>query len=187
MPPRCLKTAEVSIILSELNADQTAGAFQLDPNSGYVYYRQSFVLEGMDLTEAQFAQLMKNIETVAVDSEACLPHHGDGISQPTAAFPPELFMSEAPQKSGTSWPDTGLGIAALLIGTAILTDPSVSGSAGEKDKAAAGTVEPLHLQTNTLAISAPGIVKASHLTMLSHGVSGRWTRCTPSSAREKSS
>ena len=73
-------------------------------------------------------------------------------------------MSEAPQKKGTSWSiGIGLGIAALLIGTAILTDPSVSGSAGEKDKAAAGTVEPLHLQTNTLAISAPGIVKASHL------------------------
>ena len=52
------RRVEVSIILSELNADQTAGAFQLDPNSGYVYYRQSFVLEGMDLTEAQFAQLM---------------------------------------------------------------------------------------------------------------------------------
>ena len=59
------RRVEVSIILSELNADQTAGAFQLDPNSGYVYYRQSFVLEGMDLTEAQFAQLMKNIETQA--------------------------------------------------------------------------------------------------------------------------
>ena len=41
------RRVEVSIILSELNADQTAGAFQLDPNSGYVYYRQSFVLEGM--------------------------------------------------------------------------------------------------------------------------------------------
>ncbi|WP_423231932.1 hypothetical protein PVA48_14455 [Akkermansia sp. JRP_AM1] len=97
-------------------------------------------------------------------------------------------MSEAPQKKGTSWSiGIGLGIAALLIGTAILTDPSVSGSAGEKDKAAAGTVEPLHLQTNTLAISAPGIVKASHLTMLSPAFPGRWTRCTPSSARGKSS
>lgn len=66
-----------------------------------------------------------------------------------------------------------------MIGTAILTDPSVSGSAGEKDKAAAGTVEPLHLQTNTLAISAPGIVKASHLTMLSPGVSGKVDKVHP--------
>ena len=89
-------------------------------------------------------------------------------------------MSEAPQKKGTSWSiGIGLGIAALLIGTAILTDPSVSGSAGEKDKAAAGTVEPLHLQTNTLAISAPGIVKASHLTMLSPGVSGKVDKVHP--------
>ena len=89
-------------------------------------------------------------------------------------------MSEAPQKKGTSWSiGIGLGIAALLIGTAILTDPSVSGSAGEKDKAATGTVEPLHLQTNTLAISAPGIVKASHLTMLSPGVSGKVDKVHP--------
>lgn len=89
-------------------------------------------------------------------------------------------MSEAPKKKGTSWSiGIGLGIAALLIGTAILTDPSVSGSAGEKDKAAAGTVEPLHLQTNTLAISAPGIVKASHLTMLSPGVSGKVDKVHP--------
>ena len=50
------------------------GAFQLDPNSGYVYYRQSFVLEGMDLTEAQFAQLMKNIETVAVETAEAYSH-----------------------------------------------------------------------------------------------------------------
>ena len=68
------RRVEVSIILSELNADQTAGAFQLDPNSGYVYYRQSFVLEGMDLTEAQFAQLMKNIETVAVETAEAYSH-----------------------------------------------------------------------------------------------------------------
>ena len=175
------RRVEVSIILSELNADQTAGAFQLDPNSGYVYYRQSFVLEGMDLTEAQFAQLMKNIETVAVETAEAYSHIMETeYPKSRAAFPPELFMSEAPQKKGTSWSiGIGLGIAALLIGTAILTDPSVSGSAGEKDKAAAGTVEPLHLQTNTLAISAPGIVKASHLTMLSPGVSGKVDKVHP--------
>ena len=39
-----------------------------------VYYRQSFVLEGMDLTEAQFAQLMKNIETVAVETAEAYSH-----------------------------------------------------------------------------------------------------------------
>ena len=36
-------------------------------------------------------------------------------------------MSEAPQKKGTSWSiGIGLGIVALLIGTAIVTEPSVS-------------------------------------------------------------
>ena len=35
---------------------------------------QSFVLEGMDLTEAQFAQLMKNIETVAVETAEAYSH-----------------------------------------------------------------------------------------------------------------
>ncbi len=68
------RRVEVSIILSELNSDQTAGAFQLDPNSGYVYYRQSFVLEGLNLTDVQFAQLMKNIETVAVETAEAYSH-----------------------------------------------------------------------------------------------------------------
>ena len=62
------RRVEVSIILSELNADQTAGAFQPDPNSGHLHYRQSF------LTEAQFAQLMKNIETVAVETAEAYSH-----------------------------------------------------------------------------------------------------------------
>ena len=93
------RRVEVSIILSELNADQTAGAFQLDPNSGYVYYRQSFVLEGMDLTEAQFAQLMKNIETVAVETAEAYSHIMETeYPKYRDAFPPELLMSEAPQK-----------------------------------------------------------------------------------------
>lgn len=68
------RRVEVSIIFSELNSDQTAGAFQLDPNSGYVYYRQSFVLEGLNLTDVQFAQLMKNIETVAVETAEAYSH-----------------------------------------------------------------------------------------------------------------
>ena len=78
-------------------------------------------------------------------------------------------MSEAPQKKGTSWSiGIGLGIVALLIGTAIVTEPSVSfSSSGNRGCAPAGTETPLRLQTNTLSISAPGIVKASYLTMLS--------------------
>lgn len=59
---------EVSVILNELNSDQTAGAFQLDAMSGYVYYRQSFVVEGLELNDTQFAQLMRNIESVAIDT-----------------------------------------------------------------------------------------------------------------------
>ena len=82
-------------------------------------------------------------------------------------------MSEAPQKKGTSWSiGIGLGIVALLIGTAIVTEPSVSfSSSGNRGCAPAGTETPLRLQTNTLSISAPGIVKASYLTMLSPSVS----------------
>ncbi|WP_290565892.1 HlyD family efflux transporter periplasmic adaptor subunit [Akkermansia sp.] len=89
-------------------------------------------------------------------------------------------MSEAPHKKGTSWSiGIGLGIVALLIGTAIITDPSFS-SSGERDKASsAGTAEPLHLQENVLTISAPGVVKASHLTMLSPGVSGKVDKVHP--------
>ena len=67
-------------------------------------------------------------------------------------------MSEAPQKKGTSWSiGIGLGIVALLIGTAIVTEPTVSfSSSGNRGCAPAGTETPLRLQTNTLSISAPG-------------------------------
>ncbi len=58
---------EISIILSELNSHEYVGAFQLDSASGYVYYRQSFVLDNMKLDDSQFIQLMKNIEAVAVE------------------------------------------------------------------------------------------------------------------------
>lgn len=68
------RRVEVSIILSQLNADQTAGAFQLDAQSGYVYYRQSFVTEGLELNEQQFAQLMRNIEAVAVETAESYAH-----------------------------------------------------------------------------------------------------------------
>ena len=90
-------------------------------------------------------------------------------------------MSEAPQKKGTSWSiGIGLGIVALLIGTAIVTEPSVSfSSSGNRGCAPAGTETPLRLQTNTLSISAPGIVKASYLTMLSPSVSGKVDKVHP--------
>ena len=90
-------------------------------------------------------------------------------------------MSEAPQKKGTSWSiGIGLGIVALLIGTAIVTEPSVSfSSSGNRGCAPAGTETPLRLQTNTLFISAPGIVKASYLTMLSPSVSGKVDKVHP--------
>ncbi len=68
------RRVEISIVLSELNAHETAGAFQLDTVSGYVYYRQSFVLEGMELSTAQFAQLMKNIEAIAVEKAESYSH-----------------------------------------------------------------------------------------------------------------
>ena len=56
-------------------------------------------------------------------------------------------MSEAPQKKGTSWSiGIGLGIVALLIGTAIVTEPSVSfSSSGNRGCAPAGTETPLRL------------------------------------------
>ncbi len=65
---------EVSIILSELNSHEHVGAFQLDPHSGYVYYRQSFVLDNMMLDDNQFVQLMKNIENVAVEKADAYSH-----------------------------------------------------------------------------------------------------------------
>ena len=59
---------EASIILNQLNADQTIGSFQLDETSGYVYYRQSSIVDGLELTDEQFAQLMRNIEQVAIQT-----------------------------------------------------------------------------------------------------------------------
>lgn len=87
-------------------------------------------------------------------------------------------MSEVSQKKGTFWSiGIGLGIVALLAVTAIVTEPSIS--AEEKGKEVEETAEPLQLRTNVLAISAPGIVKASHLTMLSPGVSGKVDKVHP--------
>lgn len=90
-----------------------------------------------------------------------------------------LFMSEAPQKKGTFWSiGIGLGIAVALTAAAVLTDPSFFPSSPEAPSSS-GTVLPLHPGTNTLSISALGIVKASHLTMLSPGVSGKVDKVHP--------
>ena len=90
-------------------------------------------------------------------------------------------MSEAPQRKGTCRSiGIGLGIVALLTGVALVTDPSVSFLfSGSRDCASAETESPLRLQTNTLSISAPGIVRASCLTMLSPSVSGKVEKVHP--------
>lgn len=85
-----------------------------------------------------------------------------------------LFMSEAPQKKGT-WLSigVGLGIAVLLIGTAIVTEPETPESADGGGETAQRTLLPLQLQDNSFGITARGLVQAAHLTMLSPGVSGK--------------
>lgn len=91
-----------------------------------------------------------------------------------------LFMSEASQKKGTFWSvGIGLGIAAALTGVAVLTEPSLFSSSSAKELPASETVLPLRPETHTLNISARGIVKASHLTMLSPGVSGKVNKVHP--------
>lgn len=83
-------------------------------------------------------------------------------------------MSEAPQKKGTFWSiGIGLGIAVALIGAAVLTEAPMPSSPSGENAASSGIFVPLRPDTNTLNISARGIVKASHLTMLSPGVSGK--------------
>lgn len=58
---------EMSLVLGKLNDDQRTGAFRLDMDTGYVYFRQSCLLENMDLTEAQLAQLLRNLDKVGLD------------------------------------------------------------------------------------------------------------------------
>lgn len=74
----------------------------------------------------------------------------------------------------------GLGLVAVLIGVAVITDPAVSPSSKEdKDSVFVGKGGVFPLQTNTLTISSPGVVKASYLTMLSPGVSGKVDKVHP--------
>lgn len=85
-----------------------------------------------------------------------------------------LFMSEAPQKKGTWWyVGIGLGITAVLIGTAVVTEPGVMDAASRGGEIPARTLLPLQLQDNTVEITARGVVQPAHLTMLSPGVSGK--------------
>lgn len=61
---------EMGVLLNHLNLDQTSGYFQLDPLTGYVYYRQSFILEGLNLTKEQLHALINNMETYATSKVA---------------------------------------------------------------------------------------------------------------------
>lgn len=89
-------------------------------------------------------------------------------------------MSEAPQQKGIWWSvGIGLGIAAVLTGAAVVTEPSLLSASAEKEEASSRTLLPLHLQPNTLEIDARGIVQASHLTLLSPGVSGKVDKVHP--------
>lgn len=89
-------------------------------------------------------------------------------------------MSEAPQQKGTWWyVGIGLGITAVLIGTAIVTEPGVMDAASRSGEAPARTLLPLQLQDNTLEITARGVVQPAHLTMLSPGVSGKVDKVHP--------
>ncbi len=53
---------EVGIMLQELNTNQREGAFMLDVDAGYVYYRQTLMAEGVELTDAQITQAVINME-----------------------------------------------------------------------------------------------------------------------------
>lgn len=58
---------EMSLILSKLNDEQRTGAFRLDMDTGYVYFRQSCLLENMDLSDAQLSQLLRNLDKIGLD------------------------------------------------------------------------------------------------------------------------
>lgn len=61
------RQVEMSLILSKLNDEQRTGAFRLDMDTGYVYFRQSCLLENMDLSATQLAQLLRNLDKVGLD------------------------------------------------------------------------------------------------------------------------
>ncbi len=62
------KHVEMSLILSKLNEDQMCGDFRLDLNSGYVYFRQSALVDKLNLSDEQFNQLIFNMERIGLDT-----------------------------------------------------------------------------------------------------------------------
>ena len=62
------RQVEISLVLARLNDDQKSGAFRLDMDTGYVYFRQSCLLENMDLTETQLSQLLRNLDKLGLDT-----------------------------------------------------------------------------------------------------------------------
>lgn len=61
---------EMSLVLNKLNEDQKAGTFRFDTDSGYVYFRQASVVEGLDLSDDQFKKLLGNMERIGLDTAA---------------------------------------------------------------------------------------------------------------------
>lgn len=57
---------EVSLLLQKLNATQTRGSFLLDMDAGYVYFRQSSLIEGIQLGNEQIENLIANLERVGL-------------------------------------------------------------------------------------------------------------------------
>lgn len=72
---------EMSLVLAKLNEDQKSGNFRLDTESGYVYFRQACVIDGLDLSEEQFKKLLGNMEKVGMNTAA---EYADELE---AAFP----------------------------------------------------------------------------------------------------
>lgn len=87
-------------------------------------------------------------------------------------------MSKAVQNRGTwRYVAVGLGITAVLITVAALTEPDAAG--GGKAEAAVQATLPLHFTNHVLTVSSSGVVQASHMTLLSPGVSGRVDQVNP--------
>lgn len=64
------RLVEMSLMLNKLNEDQKTGTFRFDTDSGYVYFRQASVVEGMDLSDDQFRKLLSNMEQIGLDTAA---------------------------------------------------------------------------------------------------------------------
>lgn len=72
---------EMSVVLAKLNEDQKSGNFRLDTESGYVYFRQSCVVDGLNLSDDQFKTLLANMEKIGLDTAS------DYAVELEAAFP----------------------------------------------------------------------------------------------------